>query len=224
MIQFDIEKEHRRIGNELEELRAHNRKICISSSFQTHSIPLLHIVSVVAPDTDVLFLDTGFHFPETYNFKDEMGKLLNLNVLSLRSQIPKIRQRNAEGVFYYADDPDHCCFLNKTQPMNDAMQLYDVWISGVRRDQNANRKSMDTLTKTPGGKMRYHPILEWSNKDIHQYRKHYNLPAHPMEERGYLSIGCEPCTQKFNPDDAREGRWAGMKKTECGLHTDLIAK
>ncbi len=224
MIKFDIEKEHDRIRADLQQWRAKNAKICISSSFQTHSIPLLHVISKVAPDIDVLFLDTGFHFPETYGFKDEIGRLLKLNIISLRSNIPKIKQRNSEGVFYYADDPDHCCFLNKTQPMNDAMQLYDVWISGVRRDQNANRKAMESFTRTPGGKMRYHPILDWSNKNIHQYRKAFKLPPHPLEKEGYLSIGCEPCTQKYNPQDAREGRWAGMKKTECGLHTDLITK
>lgn len=224
MIQFDIEKEHRRIKEELKDWVQNNARICISSSFQTHSIPLLHTIATVAPQTDVLFLDTGFHFPETYRFKDEISKMLNLKVVSLKSDIPKIRQRNGKGVFYYADDPDHCCFLNKTQPMNNAMQLYDVWISGVRRVQNANRKSMNTVTKTPGGKWRYHPILDWSNKDIHQYRKAFDLPPHPLEKQGYLSIGCEPCTQKYNPKDSRDGRWAGMKKTECGLHTDLITK
>lgn len=219
-----ISKEQDRIGKELKAYRDRGLKVCISSSFQTHSIPLLHLISKTAPDTDVLFLNTGYHFAETLEFRDEIAAELNLNIQDLKSAVPKHRQRGSSGLLHYAENPDYCCFLNKTLPMQDAMKFYDVWISGVRREQNANRQSMQTESKTPDGKLRYHPILDWTGKMIHQYRKAFHLPPHPLEAQGYLSIGCEPCTQKFNPEASREGRWAGMKKTECGLHTELIEK
>ena len=97
---------------------------------------------------------------------------------------------------------------------------YDVWVTGVRSDQNANRKKFSLEGRGPHGTTRFHPMLEWNSKMIHEYRMLHNLPEHPLEQFGYFSIGCAPCTRKFG-EDGRAGRWAGMKKTECGLHTDL---
>jgi phosphoadenosine phosphosulfate reductase len=108
--------------------------------------------------------------------------------------------------------------------MDDFMANFDVWINGVRADQTATRKQMSIEAASPNGKWRYHPILNWDNKMIYEYAKHYQLPKHPLEEKGYLSIGCEPCTRKFELDSDRSARWFGQKKTECGLHTELIVK
>ena len=98
---------------------------------------------------------------------------------------------------------------------------HDIWINGVRADQNANRKSMKSEQKGAHGVTRFHPMLDWDNKMIFKYHAEHNLPSHFLEKKGYLSIGCEPCTRKFDFENNRDGRWFGMKKTECGLHTDL---
>src|SRR5690606_29623523 len=130
-------------------------------------------------------------------------------------------QRDASGKLMFASDPTYCCYMNKILPLEPVIKEMDVWISGVRGDQTANRKAMHEEEYTPDGSLRYHPMLHWNSKMIYQYAKAYNLPKHPLEEKGYLSIGCEPCTQSmFDEMAARGGRWSGMKKTECGLHTD----
>lgn len=108
--------------------------------------------------------------------------------------------------------------------MEPVLAQYDVWISGVRKDQSETRKAMDYEQPGKHGAMRFHPMLDWTNKLIFQYIKDYQLPRHPLEDAGYLSIGCEPCTMKMATllDNDRTGRWFGLNKSECGLHTDLI--
>ncbi|WP_367388021.1 phosphoadenylyl-sulfate reductase [Lewinella sp. LCG006] len=200
-------------------------KVFASSSFQTHSIPMLHLISELDASIPIAFLQTGFHFPETLEYRDQIAEQLGLRVINVESAVPKLAQRDAVGRFHFASDPSYCCFLNKTKPMEPLLGEYDVWITGVRRDQNANRNNFQLEAPGPFGTTRFHPMLDWNNKMIHQYRKLYGLPPHPLEAQGYLSIGCAPCTQKFNlgdPND-RGGRWAGLKKTECGLHTDLAS-
>ncbi|MEM1217200.1 MAG: phosphoadenylyl-sulfate reductase [Bacteroidota bacterium] len=203
--------------------RAQGLRIFASSSFQTHSIPMLHLISELDAAIPVVFLQTGFHFPETLAFRDEIVARLGLTLINVESAVPKVNQRDTGGRFHFASDPAYCCYLNKTKPMEPILGQYDVWITGVRRDQNANRKNFPLEKPGPFDTLRFHPMLDWNNKMIHQYRKAYALPTHPLEAKGYLSIGCAPCTQKFalGEGDERGGRWAGLKKTECGLHTDL---
>ena len=196
-----------------------------SSSFQTHSIPLLHILSQYKTKIPVYFLNTGFHFPETIQFKNEVAERLHLQVIDLESPVSKFSQRDPQGRFYFASKPDYCCYLNKVLPMEPILKSKDVWIAGVRADQNTNRAAMSSEIKGKHNTLRYHPILNWTQKKIHDYRKYFDLPPHPLEAKGYLSIGCEPCTQSFleqQESDARNGRWAGMKKSECGLHVELV--
>ncbi|MEZ4721373.1 MAG: phosphoadenylyl-sulfate reductase [Flavobacteriales bacterium] len=195
-----------------------------SSSFQTHSLPMLHILSRVAPEMPVYFIQTGFHFPETLSFRDEVSNDFGLNVLNIESHVPKIQQRNSQGNFYFTSDPDYCCFLNKTQPMQPLLDRFDVWVNGVRADQNANRKSLNEIEHTPQGGMRFHPMLSWTKQEIWRYINEFDLPRHPLDAQGYSSIGCEPCTVKPSLGDDRDGRWLGQNKTECGLHTELISK
>ena len=200
-------------------------KIFIGSSFQTHSIPLLHIVTSISKEIPVYFIDTGFHFPETLIYRDQIAELLGIEVINTKSVVSKNLQCDADGNLYFASDPDHCCYLNKIQPLEPVLIAHDVWINGIRAEQSAHRKTMGSVIKGPFDTLRYHPVLHWTNKDIFYYRKLHNLPPHPLEEKGYLSIGCEPCTRKLDPSgDERAGRWFGMKKTECGLHTELVEK
>ena len=200
------------------------KQFFVSSSFQSHSIPMLHILNSIAPNFPVFFIDTGFHFPETLVFRDQVASQLNLNVKNQRGATSLVNQLSKEDRFLFQSDPGYCCTINKTQPMDSLMMQYDIWITGVRKDQNANRSSMGYEVEGPHNTMRFHPMIHWNSKMIWEYRKMYNLPTHPLEEQGFLSIGCLPCTQKFSleTDDGRGGRWKGMKKNECGLHTDLI--
>jgi len=212
------------IRNQIIEYKNRNLSLFTTSSFQSHSIVLLHILSTIDKTIPIYFINTGYHFPETISFKDKIVKLLDINVINLESFIPKNLQRDSYGNLLFTSDPDYCCFLNKVQPMETLLLKYDVWINGIRGDQSAHRKKFQTEEVANHNTLRYHPMLNWSSKDIYYYRMEHKLPAHPLEEKGYLSIGCEPCTRKFIGEDGRDGRWYGMNKSECGLNTDLVAK
>lgn len=213
------------IKDQLEKYKAEGKKMFTTSSFQSHSIVLLHILSRIDKTIPVVFINTGYHFPETVEFKDKVATEFGLNTVDLRSNTPKFMQRGPDGRLLFTSDPDHCCYLNKTQPVDALLMQNDIWINGVRADQSAVRKSMKIEQKAPHGAIRFHPMLDWNAKMIYDYQKQYNLPKHPLENSGYLSIGCEPCTRKVDPEMMeREARWYGMNKTECGLHTDLVSK
>ena len=212
------------IATHLEEYRAQGKKLFATSSFQTHSIPMLHVLSRIDASIPIMFINTGFLFPETVRFRDEVSERLGLNLVDVKSLVPRHLQRDGQGQLYFASDPDYCCFLNKTQPLEPVLAEYDVWINGIRADQNANRRNMQVEQKAPFGALRFHPMLDWSSKMIYDYIREHNLPKHPLDEQGYLSIGCEPCTRKFDMNDERSARWFGLNKTECGLHTDLVEK
>jgi len=212
------------ISNQFERFRNEGKTFFASSSFQTHSLPMLHIIGKVAPETPIYFIQTGFHFPETLAFRDEVAIAFGLNVLNVESHVPKVQQKNNIGNFYFTSDPDYCCFLNKTQPMQPLLERFDVWVNGVRADQNANRKQLKSIERTPQGGIRFHPMLSWTKQEIWKYISEHNLPRHPLDAQGYSSIGCEPCTVKPSLSDDRGGRWLGQSKTECGLHTELVSK
>lgn len=211
------------IRSQIEQYKREGKKIFTSSSFQTHSIPLLHILSQIDRTIPVYFLNTGYHFPETIIFRDEVVESLQLNLVDLKPDTPKIMQLDAQGKLLFTSDPDHCCYLNKTQPLEQVLLHHDVWINGIRAEQSSFRSSLKKEELAKHGVVRFHPLLGWSSKDIYEYRKKHKLPEHPLESKGYFSIGCEPCTRKLDLDmQAREARWYGMNKTECGINTDLV--
>jgi len=220
----DIQRKIVEIKDHVQEFRNEGRTFFASSSFQTHSLPMLHIMGLIAPEMSVYFIQTGFHFPETLRFRDEVAEAFGLNVVNVESHIPKVQQRNLKGKFFYTSDPDYCCFLNKTQPMQPLLERFDIWVNGVRADQNANRKNLKEFENTPQGGSRYHPMLNWTKQEIWQYISIMDLPRHPLDEKGYVSIGCEPCTVEPSMGDERGGRWLGQSKNECGLHTELVSK
>ncbi|MBR9999525.1 MAG: phosphoadenylyl-sulfate reductase [Cyclobacteriaceae bacterium] len=203
--------------------REDGKKVFTTSSFQTHSIVLLHFISRIDRSIPIYFLNTGYHFSETIEYKNLITELLQINTIDLKPMTPKFMQRDSGGKLLFTSDPDYCCYLNKTMPMELILRSHDVWITGVRGDQSSHRKNFTTEQKAPHGVVRFHPLLDWTAKMISDYRKTYDLPKHPLEDKGYLSIGCEPCTRRFDPEmQEREARWFGLNKTECGLHTDLI--
>ncbi len=213
------------IKNKILGYKQEGKKLFTTSSFQTHSIALLHIISQIDNSIPVYFINTGYHFSETILFRDQVAELLKLNLRDVSSFTPRNMQKDAEGKLLFTSDPDFCCYLNKVQPLEPILAEHDVWINGVRADQSSVRKSFKIEEKAPHDVIRFHPVLDWNTKMVEQYIKEYKLPRHPLEAKGYFSIGCEPCTRKFDLEwNAREGRWFGLKKTECGLNTDLVQK
>lgn len=197
--------------------------LAASSSFQTQSVPLLHMISEIRPEMRIFFLDTQYHFWDTLLFREQLQRELKLNVIDLnvdKSWWPFLRRFGRNLV---TEDPDLCCFLRKVQPMQQGVEGLKAWITGIRRDQTAQRASARILELQPDGMLKINPMLNWTSEDITTYAKEHNLPQHPMTELGYLSIGCMHCTKKVQPgEEERSGRWVGKGKTECGLHTKLF--
>jgi phosphoadenosine phosphosulfate reductase len=191
-----------------------------TSSFQTQSVPLLHLIATHVPKLPILFLDTGFHFSETLEFRDRLIEDFGLNVRSLKPRLGHDGFREKHGELHKRD-PNLCCYLNKVEPLEDAMEEYDAWVSGIRRDQTEQRADTPVLQREDNGTIKVCPMVEWTSRDVWNYINEHELPAHPLLEEGYMSIGCAPCTQKPGEGEGnRGGRWSGSDKTECGLHTD----
>ncbi|MEQ9405890.1 MAG: phosphoadenylyl-sulfate reductase [Cyclobacteriaceae bacterium] len=211
------------IRNKILSYKEEEKKLFTTSSFQTHSIVLLHILSQIDRSIPVYCINTGYLFPETISYRDLVIDEFGLELVDLKPDTPKYLQRESNGKLMFTTDPDHCCYINKTQPMESVLAGHDVWINGVRGDQSAVRKAMSVEQEAPFDCIRFHPMLDWDKKKIFAYLKEYDLPRHPLDEKGYISIGCEPCTRKMDLEmQEREARWFGLNKVECGLHTDLI--
>lgn len=195
-------------------------KVALSSSFQQQSLPLLHIASRVVPEMPVLFLDTGFHFPETLSFKAEIEQLLGLRVQIVRPELGHEGFRRIHGELYRSN-PDLCCHINKVEPIKQALGSLDAWVTGIRRDQTPARAHARVLSLSSEGIVKVCPMLSWTRRDVWDYINRHDLPSHPLLQHGYLSVGCAPCTRPVTDGaDDRCGRWAGSQKTECGLHSD----
>jgi phosphoadenosine phosphosulfate reductase len=189
-----------------------------SSSFQTQSVPLLHMISRAAGGMRIFFLDTGFHFDETLRFKDELALRYGLNVVSLFPALGHASFRAAHGELHRVD-ADRCCHLNKVEPLERARRGCAAWISGIRRDQTPNRRQTQFVAQLPDGTIKICPLAAWTDVDVRRYAAEQQLPEHPLDALGYASIGCAPCTRPVAPgDDKRAGRWQGTDKVECGLH------
>lgn len=199
--------------------------MAMSSSFQTQSMPLLHMVARIAPDMPVFFIDTGYHFWETLMFREKIAEEWKLNIVDLYrdSRWDIFARQNTRAL--PLEDPNLCCYLHKVQPMQNALKGYKAWISGIRRDQTAIRAHANFLELQGDGLLKINPLLNWTKADINNYIEEHNLPRHPLYEKGYRSVGCAPCTIAIGVnDDERAGRWAGRGKVECGLHTSMFDK
>jgi phosphoadenosine phosphosulfate reductase len=197
--------------------------IAVSTSFQTQSMPLLHMVTQVMPNIRILFLDTGYHFWETLTFRERIQHEWQLNVVDL--------YRDSRWDIFVRDhirtlpleDANLCCYLHKVQPMQRALSGLRAWITGIRRDQTPERAQAQILELESGDLVKVNALLNWTKLDVARYRAEHGLPPHPLYEQGYRSVGCAPCTVAVaRGDNDRAGRWAGRGKTECGLHTDLF--
>lgn len=198
-------------------------QIALSSSFQTQSMPLLHMATQIRRDLLIFFLDTGYHFWDTLIFRERIASEWKLNVLDLYrdSRWDEFARQHTRSL--PVEDPDLCCFLHKVQPMQKALGDLKAWITGIRRDQTEGRSKARILEPQEDGLLKVNPLLNWTKADVDAYIKEHELPAHPLLEKGYRSIGCAPCTIAVGQNDnERAGRWVGRGKTECGLHTEMF--
>jgi len=195
-------------------------QVVASSSFQTQSVPLLHMIGNTTPQLPVIFLDTGFHFSETLQFRDVLQQQFGLNILNVQPELNPQQLAKEHGEKLYDRNPSLCCHLNKVEPMKQAVKGLRAWITGVRADQTARRRQLNVIELQEDGLIKIHPLLNWTKKDVWEYVDEHRLPAHPLLEKGYVSVGCAPCTRPvFAGENERAGRWRNMAKTECGLHT-----
>jgi len=202
-------------------------RIALTSSFQTESVVLLHMISQINSAIQILFLETGYHFPETHAFKHNIVNLLGLrDVVDLKADSER---REALSAKYqempYEVDSNQCCQINKVEPLDEALKRLDAWISGIRRSQSETRKEIKIVEAYDGGLFKINPLANVTTEEIWEYLRHHNLPRHPLFNKGYLSIGCWPCTKPIQTGDhERSGRWSGREKNECGIHTFMKLK
>ena len=200
-------------------------RLAVATSFQSSGLVILHLLKDIRPDVPALFLDTGFHFSQTLEFRDRIAELWDLKVVTLTGEhgSPK-RQAELHGPHLYRSDPDRCCFINKVRPLQAALEEYDGWMSGLRRDQSPLRAGTPTIEAQmlPSGSevLKIHPLATWTRARVGSYVKRHGIPTHPLLEQGFASIGCRPCTRTVNDgEDERDGRWDSLAKTECGIHS-----
>ncbi|HUY81736.1 MAG TPA: phosphoadenylyl-sulfate reductase [Acidobacteriaceae bacterium] len=206
-----------------EELRG---EACVTNSFQAEDMVVLHMVRELAPEVPVLFLDTGYHFAATYEYRDRMAAEWGLN---LKNVLPAktVAEQEAEFGILNQTAPDRCCGLRKVGPLFAALEPYEVWFTGLRRQQAKTRAGLQAVESftLPTGKLltKLSPLAEWHTRDVWQYAERHGIPLLPLYELGYSSIGCEPCTSlPLSADDPRSGRWGGAK-VECGIHIQPVA-
>lgn len=195
--------------------------VCLTCSFQAEDVLLLKLAQELRPEIPVLFLDTGYHFAETYAYRDRIAEEWKLNLSNLMPA-NTIAQQEAEHGMLHQIAPDRCCALRKVKPLFQAVGEYKVWLTGLRREQARSRAALEEVANftLPGGKqvLKLSPFADWSTRDVWQLCAYFAIPLLPLYELGYSSIGCEPCTSlPLDPNDPRSGRWAG-RKVECGIH------
>lgn len=181
---------------------------------------LPHLVAQRLPGVDVLFLDTGYHFPETISTRGEVARTLDVRVVDVRPAQTVAAQDAAHGRDLFARDPGLCCARRKVEPLQRALGGYEVWFTGVRREEAPTRAATPLIAwDERNGLVKVNPVAAWTFDDLVDYAAAHAVPVNPLIANGYPSIGCAPCTKPVDPGaDPRSGRWAGLAKTECGLH------
>ena len=197
-------------------------RACLTSSFQAEDMVVLHLLRKRIPGVPVLFLETGYHFAQTYEFRDRMSREWSLNLVNVFPAQTVVQQESVSGILYQTD-PTRCCQLRKVEPLLGALEHFDVWFTGLRREQSPTRKDLQKteLHQLPTGKALWKVSLlaDWSWERVWNYVNVNGISHLPQYDEGYLSIGCQPCTAlPADPNNPRSGRWGGTK-LECGIHT-----
>jgi phosphoadenosine phosphosulfate reductase len=196
-------------------------RLCLSCSWQKQSSVLLHMASELGLDVDVIELDTHLFFKETYETRERLVRRYGLSLI--RPEIVTIaEQHRREGPNLWEREPDRCCHIRKVEPLLRALEPYDAWVSGIRRDQSPSRAGIGKVERSERYDVwKIQPLADWSEEDVWRYIADNDIPYNPLHDSGYRSIGCIPCTRPTRPDEEeRAGRWAGSDKLECGIHTD----
>ncbi|RSL32576.1 phosphoadenylyl-sulfate reductase [Salibacterium salarium] len=190
-------------------------------SFGVEGIVLIDLISKIKSDATIIFLDTDFHFKETYDLIDRVkDRYPTLNIKMLRPKWTPEEQAEQEGDKLWETNPDRCCQIRKLEPLENELQQYHAWMSGLRREQSPSRKNTEFVNvDNRFSSVKICPLIHWTWDDIWMYVEAFNLPYNSLHDQNYPSIGCIQCTSAvLDGDDLRSGRWNGQGKTECGLH------
>lgn len=197
-------------------------RVCLTCSFQAEDMIVLDLLRKRLPNVPVLFLETGYHFAATYEYRDQVTKEWSLNLVNV---LPKksVRQQESEFGILYREEPTKCCQFRKVDPLMESLEPYELWFTGLRREQSPTRKNLNQVEqhRLPSGKslLKVSPLADWTWTQVWEYTGKHGLSYLPQYDQGYASIGCEPCTAiPEDPANPRSGRWSG-KKLECGIHT-----
>jgi phosphoadenosine phosphosulfate reductase len=187
---------------------------------------LVQLAATVRPGVDVLFLDTGYHFAETYGTRDAVAAAYGVNVVNVTPETTVEQQDRLLGANLFARDANECCRLRKVVPLQRTLSGYRAWVTGIRRVESPTRANAPLIAFDEGfGLVKINPIAAWSDDDMARYIETHAILVNPLVDEGYPSIGCAPCTRKPEPgSDPRSGRWAGLSKTECGLHPSAVGQ
>lgn len=193
-------------------------RFCVTSSMEDAVVA--HLASRARPGVHVLFLDTGYHFPETIGTRDAVSAVMDVEVINLTPRQTVAEQDAQYGPRLHDRNPDLCCALRKVRPLDEGLQAYDAWATGLRREESPSRADTPVVGwDAKRQKVKLSPIARWSQNDVAAYVAEHGVLTNPLLSDGYPSVGCAPCTRRvLAGEDARAGRWAGFDKTECGLH------
>jgi phosphoadenosine phosphosulfate reductase len=200
---------------------ARAEEVCVTSSFQAEDMVVVHLVRAAMGNVPVIFLDTGYHFAETYAYRDRLSREWGLNLVNVLPNLTVAEQESQFGILNQTA-PDRCCGMRKVGPLFASLEPYRLWFTGLRREQaktRANLQAVDSFSLPTGKQLqKVSPLADWSTRDVWQYAEQHGIPLLSLYDKGYTSIGCEPCTSlPFDPNDPRSGRWGGRKQ-ECGIH------
>ncbi|MEE4595731.1 phosphoadenylyl-sulfate reductase [Streptomyces sp. DSM 41524] len=224
----DLEGLAEKAGHELEDAPAldilrwaadtFGSRFCVTSSMEDAVVA--HLASRAFPGVDVVFLDTGYHFPETIGTRDAVAAVMDVNVITLTPRQTVAEQDAEYGPRLHDRNPDLCCALRKVQPLEEGLREYDAWATGLRRDESPTRANTPVVGwDARRRKVKISPIARWTQAEVEAYVAEHGVLTNPLLMDGYPSIGCAPCTRRvLEGEDNRSGRWAGSNKTECGLH------
>ena len=205
--------------------RAFQPKVILTCSLQHDGVVLAHMLQSIAPEIPVVFINTGFHFPETLAYRDTLRDSFGIRLVELDPIMPREQFAKEHGLDLYARNPDLCCHINKVEPLKRYLPGVRAWINGRRREQASTRQGIRTIEAFQGDLHKVNPLASWTSRDTFHYMERHGIPTHPLFDQGYASIGCAPCTRPVVAgENERDGRWAGSGKVECGLHTFLEPK
>lgn len=193
-------------------------EVAVACSMADAVLPAL--VAEQMPGVDVLFLETGYHFPETIGTRDVVAQTLDVNIVDVRPKLTVAEQDAQYGKDLFARDPGECCRMRKVEPLNEALSGYRLWFTGVRRDEAPTRTNTPLIDwDEKHGMVKVNPVAPWSFDRLMDYATEHGVPVNMLVFNGYPSIGCAPCTRPVAPgEDPRAGRWSGTGKVECGIH------